>query len=85
MPPNVSKLSRGDGEAGDVGCSAMLGVRRIRRICRNLRKDGPCIAFFVPIHLKKYGTDRDVEPCPDPPRAEKILQAVTLNPVINSG
>ena len=24
-PPNVPKLSRGDGEAGDVGCSAMLG------------------------------------------------------------
>jgi hypothetical protein len=23
--PNVPKLSRGDGEAGDVGCSAMLG------------------------------------------------------------
>ena len=25
MGPNVPKLSRGDGEAGDVGCSAMLG------------------------------------------------------------
>jgi hypothetical protein len=25
QPPNVPKLSGGDGEAGDVGCSAMLG------------------------------------------------------------
>jgi len=25
LPPNP-KLSRGDGEAGDVGCSAMLGA-----------------------------------------------------------
>ena len=25
QPPNVLALSRGDGEAGDVGCSAMLG------------------------------------------------------------
>lgn len=29
MTPNVRKLSRGDGEAGDVGCSAMLGDRII--------------------------------------------------------
>ena len=25
VTPNVPKLSRGDGEAGDVGCSAILG------------------------------------------------------------
>src|SRR5436190_21894106 len=28
---NVSKLSRGDGEAGDVGCSAMLASLLLKR------------------------------------------------------